>query len=433
MTTPILQEFLRLRLLDIGPEDSRLKKLKEAASGLAEEFVAAPESAMPMLLAAWDPTVGEDVTLLKIGSSVESHWPTFRSAFQGEPITLYRAIALEALSEVVEREPSIAIAVHYVGKNLLPYIPVGKEASVLGGLLVRASEVVDGILDETWAFSSQQFVPKSLSLPKPTARKKASKDYFTPRIEAAVGPHKRDNTATESPNPHFPNSGAPWAHDFSDRITPILLELHDSAANVAATAYTETNAAVLAAVQDVVGEVSEWMVPKTEHLNRMTSLLWWRQASYSESACKAYRALSPELRAIYMALDLARMLPAVYPNAVESFLTEAVLGFSADRSVPSPQVTMSALFNILADSKEMPLSAAIAQFSSRHGERRLMLQIANASNFGDGFSPSSLGIDANLALPMEQWAVWLLREIKALDALAEARLSELGQKNSNQG
>jgi len=413
LTTPILQEFLRLRLLDIGPHDDRLAKLADVAQELSASFAASPRNALPVFLAAADPNVEADAALLGLSAVMERHWPTYRSAFKGEPITLYRAVALEAIAQAVELQPGLAIAVFLVSRNILPHMAVGNEATIFAMLGQMAEQQVKGAVALSWDTSVE---PPSLEMPPlaQVASKKVNKEVVAKRVTAASGLHGRDGVALENANAQWPNSGAGWSYDFAERMSDLLVELHDSAAASSATAKGKADAAVGAAITDMLGQMSAWVVGQSERLNRVTGLVWWRQALHSESANMAYRALPRELVPVHMAIDVASMLPVVYPVSLESFLAESVLALQnvEDRDEP---IKMSSLHELITNPAQVKLPEALASVAGGGAGRLLLVQSALRHN--GSFAASSLGLADDFQLPPAQWAIWILREIKALTAI----------------
>ena len=133
----------------------------------------------------------------------------------------------------------------------------------------------------------------------------------------------------------------------------------------------------------------------------VTSLLWWRQALYSESAEQPYRDLHPTDVVVHAVVDLSTLIPAAYERALESFLMEAILSlFPAQDEITECELLkvapkVASVLNVAAESKAPSglLLSAIAQNDAA------ATAIVRAS------------------LPPQKWAVWLLRELMALRTL----------------
>ena len=416
MTTSLLQEFLRTRLLDIGPEDSRLEKLEETCSELAQVYASDPQSSLPPLLAAWDPSAGEDPSLLEIATVLQGHWPTFRGAFSGEPLTLYRAVVLESVMRAMDSQASLAVAVSLIAANVLPQLKVGQEARILEMLVARADALTSERLGQAWPNqdSATNLAPLSV-LPMGSLKKTDGSAWFA-QVSAASGPGTNKTGVTlVNPNPHWTNQPTHWSYEFADRMAPILANVHDNAAantlKVAGTAFK--------ALADAVGaKFNEFLEAEQARSNQRdvaSRLLWWRQSLYSKTAEKPYRKLPWALVVWHMALDISDLLPEVYPRAVESLLFEAVraaTGVQADS-----EVTLKELLQV--DGATSQLAQLEWLKEQRTSVSRTLLVQALANSYAAGtHEPAMLGVDAEVRMLPGDWAIWLLREIKALEALA---------------
>lgn len=417
MQSNILQDFLRLRLLDIGAEDTRLEKLGSACEELAQRYAVKPSAALTPLLAAWDPTAGEDPALLAVGQVVQNHWPTYRGAFQSEPLTLYRAIILEAIMRAMERQGTLAVAVHLLGANILPYLKVGREQEPLSKLLDRAKAISSTRLAEQWPAQSEAAPVAPFQMPEIPGLEEIDADTWLAQVAAAAGPNtNKPDVALTDPNPQWPNSATNWAYAFADRMAHILADVHDKAA----TAATSVNAQALKALGEAVSTKLNQLLTtesaRATQLRTSSRLIWWRQALYSETAARPYRKLAPHLIALHMALDLAELLPEVYPPAVESLLYEAV------RAATGPKCVEELSLNELLEAQwQSPQLASISTMQKRRTtpvSRPLFIQaLANSCASGKSELPQ-LGVAPDTKLELGDWAIWLLREVKALDAVS---------------
>jgi len=417
MPSSVLQEFLNLRLLDIGAEDSRLEKLNEAADELAQSFVNTPKDAVAPLLAAWDPSAGADPALTAIGVVLQSHWPTFRGAFPDEPLTLYRAIVLEAVARAMEQQTVLAIAVNFIGGNVLPHLNVGQEERILSNLMGQAKAVADRRLAEVWPPHSQNDPVAPFELPALPAPKKTDANAWFPQVAAAAGPStNKAGVSLNAPNPHWTNQPQHWSWEFADRMAPLLAELQDmataAAVKISAGALKSLGNAIGAKINDFLGTEQA----RSNHLQNSSRLLWWRQALYSETADSPYRKLHPAVAALHMAYDLAELLPVVYPPAVESLLFEAVKAATGARA--EEEVAIGELLEAQRQHTQGNDSPWLAEQQTPAGSRSLLVQALANSTAAKKTELPKLGIDPDTKLSLADWAIWLLREVKALDSLS---------------
>lgn len=418
METSVLQEFLNLRLLNIGADDSRLEKLDKACNELAQQYAAEPKVAVAVLLAAWDPAAGPDSALVAIGELLQKHWPTFRGAFQNEPLTLYRAIVLEAVMRAMDQQSTMAVAISLVGANVLPYLNVGQEERVLSKILNRAQGITSELLSKLWSYRNEPVKIAALEIPSVPALKKIDPAAWFPQVAAATAQNtNKVDLALNDANPYWPHQNPQqWAHAFVERMAPIFADVHDKAA--AAGSRTST-AALKAFGESLTMKLNEFLSETASRANQLTTssrLLWWRQALYSETAAEPYRKLSAPLVTLHMALDLADLLPEVYPPAVESLLFEAVR--AAVGAHGEEEIAMSDLLDAQRRSSRIVANRWLQEQRTTSGGRDLFVQaLANSCATGKAELPQ-LGVDPNTKMALGDWAIWLLREVKALNALS---------------
>lgn len=417
MQINVLQDFLNLRLLNIGADDSRLEKLGEACHELAQQYAAEPKVAMASLLAAWDPSAGPHPMLVAIGELLQKHWPTFRGAFQDEPLTLYRAIVLDAVMRAMEQQGTLAVAVSLVGANVLPHLNVGQEERILSKILERAQSITSERLTQRWPTQIAPAPVAPLKLPALPVLKNTDPNAWLPQVAAAAGPStNKPEIAITNPNPHWSNQPQHWSYDFADRMAPILADVHDKAANAA----IKTSAQALKALSDsVVTKLNDFLHSEQARSNQLTTssrLLWWRQALYSETAAAPYRELEAPLMALHMALDLADLLPEVYPPAVESLLFEAVRAVAG--ALSGEHVAMKELLDTQRQSTRVAGNEWLKEQHTPSGWRSLFIQtLANSCAAGTA-ELSQICVVPETKMALGDWAIWLLREAKALDALS---------------
>ncbi|MGX9784441.1 GTPase-associated system all-helical protein GASH [Janthinobacterium lividum] len=417
METRVLQDFLSLRLLNIGAEDSRLEKLLSACHELAQQYGADPKAAVASLLAAWDPAAGPHQSLLDIGELLQKHWPTFRGAFQDEPLTLYRAIILEAVMQAMEQQGTLAVAVSLIGANVLPHLNVGQEEQILSKILERARKITSERVERLWPKQSKPVTSAAFKAPAIAALKATEPTTWHTQVAASAGPTKRDQTSLPNANPHWSHQPQNWSYDFADRMAPILADVHDKAANAALKASTQ---ALKALGDSIVAKLNDFLSSeqtRSNQLNISNKLLWWRQALYSETASTSYRQLALPVVAIHAALDVAHLLPEVYPPAVESLVIEAVLAVAGSKN--EELISTKDLLNILMQSPGVPDNQWLQEQRTASGGRSLFIQaLANSSASGKA-ELSQMSIAGDVEMTLAAWTVWLLREVKVLDALAK--------------
>jgi hypothetical protein len=269
MQISVLQDFLNLRLLNIGADDSRLEKLSEACDELGQQYAVQPKVAMEPLLAAWDPNAGPNPALIAIGELLQDHWPTFRGAFQDEPLTLYRAIVLEAVMRAMDQQETMAIAVSLVGANVLPHLNVGQEERILSRILERARSITSERLSRLWPAQAEPAPVAPLKLTAPSALKNTDPNAWFPQVAAAAGSGtNKSGVSLDNPNPYWSNQQQHWSYEFADRMAPILADVHDKAANAALKA---TAQALKALGDSVVTKLNDFLRSEQARSNQLNS------------------------------------------------------------------------------------------------------------------------------------------------------------------
>lgn len=417
MGTSLLQEFLSSRLLDIGAEDSRLDKLESTCSELSQIYATNPQSALPPLLAAWDPSADADPSLLEIATVLQGHWPTFRGAFSGEPLTLYRAVVLESVMRAMELQATLAVAVSLIAANVLPQLKVGREAPILAILIGRAEALAAERLGQAWPqqdVAAAKLAP--LAVPPMNSLKKIDDSTWFAQVAAASGQStNRSGVTLSNPNPYWTNQPQHWSWEFADRMAPILAEVHDKAAGNALRVAGTAVKSLADAVATKLDEFLEAEQVRRDQREVASGLLWWRQSLYSETAEKPYRKLPVALVVWHMALDISDLLPEVYPRAVESLLFESV--HAATGAQGDSEISLKELLQVHGVTSQLAqLEWLNKQRTS--SSRTLLVQALANSYAAQRLELAKLGMDAELRMLPGDWAIWILREIKALDTLA---------------
>jgi hypothetical protein len=115
-----------------------------------------------------------------------------------------------------------------------------------------------------------------------------------------------------------------------------------------------------------------------------------------------------------MALDVSDLLPEVYPPAVESLLFEAVR--AAAGAEGGTELTMSELLGVNGQTTQLANLQWLKE--QRTTASRSLLVQALANSFAAGHpEPPKLGIGADTKMLPGDWAIWILREVKAVNAL----------------
>lgn len=417
----VLQTFLNNRLLEaIGPDDSRLERLRSAAADLAEKLREDPYKTLAWTVAALNPRASGSIPAFEeVGLSLASHWPTYGNLFPGTPVTIFRAMLLTALSAVIDEDERVAFAFALVSRNLLPHLELGVEARAIQPMVDAAEESARRAVATEWGLGTDGLENAEFEMPEIGGESaKIARPWLQGLIEGAVGPtNVKGEAAGKNPNPHLPNTPEVWTHEFAPRMTVAVAGAIDAGVDALRKKGEDAAKTFATAVQDYVQAVVERMAAKARATDRKVGLLWWRQALYSSELNVGYRTLPVPEAAVQMALDLHRQLPAFHPTSVEHFLRESI----AEASTGSPR--KKALVDLVkAIAHDEALRDRISSLPNRidsDGPGLLLSHLVDAKAAGaDALSvEAATGIIGDVQLTAADLAVIVFRELQACSAL----------------
>ena len=409
MQTDILHRFLDNRLFDIGPEDERLTRLRTAAKTVAASIAGNPARVPSVAMVAFDPKVpADDPVMNDVATAVSESWTTYTSVFADRPVVVFRAVLLEALRQSQEESTEIAGAVGLTARNMLPLLDLGLEKSVWADLTARSEELMAVKAAENWAVDIAQ-APEAKAIPSPAKLGKLDRKVLLAKVEAAVGPTNEKGEPLTNPNAHWPNQGQPWSHLFAPRLATAIADSIDGIAETVASARSQTDAAMLRAMQEFVTSVVPDFLRVGRAMERRLDLLWWRQSMYSNAAGRSYRSMKPEAAAVQMAVDLFASTPPLGPRSVEFFLREAVAEAIADGKGQVGSMTFRQVATSKAIKSEVAVGSPANSFAAGPGRRPLTSLLFGAG----GETEEALGVPSAHKIRLDELAVWVLREMQA--------------------
>jgi hypothetical protein len=442
VATDILIRFLGAGLINVGGDDAKLERLKSTSASLATALKNAPSKAASFALIAFDPEAPADDPVIKEAvEALQKHWATYVNTFSGTPVTVIRAMLLDALAQAAAADDKVGVAFVNSARNVLPYMEADNEGGVWTEVVTEIEQRVDARAESEWA------TPDSISAPPltyvaPAAVKvvaspaNINSGVVTKKIEAAVGPQNAAGQAT-SGNPNWPNQGAPWAMQFAAKLSEVLIENFVALSKGAAIAPIDLSGPLEGLAQVVSTYVEETLKAvscATAGLQRRVNLIWWKETLYSPSARFSYRDMPTSTAAALMAFDLHQQVPTFSPASVAAFLHEAVLGLPSLH--PGKARPIRDLLNEAIDCDELaPLREAAARLFSEPVGRGPLLGIlghgAGRQPLCDGKFRAQVGIPAATPLTVPEWATWLFRELQAARAAQQrSEAKKRGRKPS---
>lgn len=428
MATDILIRFLGAGLINVGGDDTKLEKLQETSSDLSESLKQTPSKAASFSLIAFDPEAPEnDPVINEAIEALQNRWPTFVNTFARTPITVIRAILLDALTKAAADDENIGLAFVTSARNVLPFMEAGNESAIWGDAVKEIEKQVNARAEADWA-TPESINVSAIKYSAPAtiniSQKKVvvDKKALATRVMAASGPTNASNQPTQG-NQNWPHSNPQaWANEFATRMADAIGGVIDSVMSEAQIAPVDLSVPLKdlsSAVSKHVDETLKAVSVATAGLQRRTNLIWWKETLFSPSIQGSYRDLPCPAAAALMAFDLFQQVPTFSPGSVAAFLHEAVLNLpscEADKEWPLIDLMREALE---AD-QLTPLRETAKQLISETTGRGPILGILM-----HGISVPTLdaekfrvlvGVPAATPLTAPQWATWIFRELQAARA-----------------
>ena len=436
MNDDVLLKFLNKRLIDVGGDDNKLKHLKQTAADLAGILEETPAKACRFALVAFDPHVpATDPTVIEVEDALRKRWQTYVNTFSDTPVTVFRAMLLDALISACGRNDTVAAAFVASARNALPFMEVGDEQELWADIVADIEERVEERAEKEWA------TPASLSVPdikfKSTSEaevritsKKLNASGLKPKFDAAAGPLATDPDGTQrntDGNPYWSHEHPhQWVYEFGTRTADTIAETINraigglSVEGLDLPRYTQE---IGGAISDHLTTTLQAVSTATAGLQRRTNLLWWKEALFSPSARVSYRELSLTDAAALMAFDMHQQIPTFSPASVAAFLRETVVSLpkldledtSSLRDLVEKTRNTDVLSQLRTEAAKLAgAPAGRCSILAAIGHPDAMLQIDD-TGFRD-----RIGVKPDTALSLPDWSVWVFRELQAARAVAEA-------------
>jgi len=385
----ILQRFLSAKLFDVGGDDSRLAKLREAASDLSEQIKTTQQRLIGLTMVAIDAkTPANNPILLDIAKLLEKRWHSYAGAFSDSSLpVVMRAIVLEALGQSIGAD-AVALSVATTARNLLPHLGSPSDRELWIELIEEADRRLETRARREWALPSAASAaqPAPELPPPPRAQGTVLKrDGLVEKITAASGPSDVNGAALAGGNPYAPNQGQPWSNEFAPRASKAIADAIDTMAH----GITErVNAAlaeqsVASALVEHSGRVAESLAQTTTGLERRTSMLWWKEALYSPAVDASYRDMGLVEAAAWAAVDVVDMTGPYAPRMAEAFLVETLRMLDPTEAM-RPLALASLIDNLAQDGSPRgdSLRVRLSEVPSSAGRTPLASLVAAAQPIG---------------------------------------------------
>ena len=436
MNDDVLLRFLNKGLINVGGDDEKLRHLRETAGDLCRILEGTPAKASPFALVAFDSdTPATDPTIVEVADALRDRWETYVNTFDGPPVTVFRAMLLDALLRACERDDTVAVAFVASARNVLPFVEVGGEGEIWADVVGEIERKVETRAEMEWATPALISVPDLRFEPPSSVEIRVSSEktnatVLRQKLRAAAGPKSTNSdgkTVDTSGNPHWPqDTSGYWINEFGTMAAEAVGE----AINRTIGSLSVEGFDLPAFTGDMMRVMSKHMTTTlqavsnaTTGLQRRTNLLWWKEALFSPSARMSYREMSTFDAAVMMAFDMHRHIPTFSPASVAAFLRETVISLPTidqEQSFPIRElVEKTRRAGVLAElrteaGKLVPVPAGRSSILGLIGHPDAMPQI------DDGGFRNLVGVKPHTTLTLPDWSVWMFRELQAARAIAEA-------------
>lgn len=226
MSDSVLLRFLSGGLINVGGDDTKLKKLQETSQGVAGILKKHPSKVPNYSLIAFDPEAPPDdpVTLEVLGILKEA-WPTYVNTFASTPIQVLRAIVLDALVSSAQEDERVAVAVAACARSVLPFMETGNEFSIWVDIVDKIEDSVDRRAEEEWstpanidipAFAANAIAPIKVGNSAVKIDREALKQQFSSAAQTVGGYN------VHNPMPWVQNFASVLADPISEALTRSL-------------------------------------------------------------------------------------------------------------------------------------------------------------------------------------------------------------------
>lgn len=428
MAQEFLMRFLEIGAFSLNSDDTKLEKLRTTAKDLSAALRKAPSKTVSFTMVAADPSISStDPVVEEAMMALRKRWETVANAFTGRPVTVLRAVLLDAIVQAARDDDAIAVAFVNTARNALAYAETADEAPIWREAVYEIETKVDARAEAEWA------TPEMISVEplKYTAPPTGAAEFEAPTIErsdlqakilSAAGP----GGAVQPVNQYWPhNQPQQWAQDFAKLMTSAIADAIDAVAAELAPSPVDLSKPLSSLAKAVNTHVEAALTSfggATTGLQRRTNLLWWKEALYSPSAHESYLEMPVFQASALMALDLHAQVPTFSPASVSAFLKEAIRCLPAEpRSKDSGQRDVAALVRDATTAAFMqPFRTVAAEYVPAPIGRGPLLSLIGHGQDPVASEAASLralgGVDGSTTMTAAEWGVFLFRELQAARA-----------------
>ena len=436
MQEDVLLRFLGKGLINVRGDDDKLGHLRRTAVDLSGALRETPAKATPFALVAFDPHVPvTDPTIIQVEEALRNRWQTYVNTFSGTPVTVLRAMLLDALVRACEQDDVVAVAFVASARNVLPFTEANGEQEIWNETVVEIERKVEERAEREWATPASITIP-DLRFDSPSAAeigirtRKTQPATLSPKFRAAAGPQSIDPNGSQidtQGNPYWPQSNAGhWAHEFGTRAAQTVAEAINRAVGGLSLEGFDLPGIIGEMTTAFSGHLAttlEAVSQATAGLQRRTNLLWWREALFSTTAGVSYREMPTCDAAVLMAFDMYRHIPTFSPASVSAFLRETVIALPTmdqEQEFPIRQLVERARDTRVLNDLRAEASNLVAAPEGRGSILGLIGHSEAVAQIDHGRFRDLVGVRPDTMLTLPDWSVWMLRELQAARATADS-------------
>lgn len=439
MGQEFLLKFLEIGAIDLKGDDAKLDKLRSTAKDLSATLRKVPSKTVNFTMVAADPNIAAtDPTVDEAMTSLRKQWETVANAFSGRPVSILRAILLDAVVQAARSDDAIAVAFVNTARNALAHAETSDEAEIWREAVSEIETKVDARAEAEWATPEMvtvdplQYTPPA---PVPTNFEAPTVDpsALQAKIHSAAGPWGSEPRNQYAPN----NNPQHWALDFSKKMSVAIAEALDEMATELVPAPQDLSGPLSTLAKAVTAHVDKALVSfsgATAGLQRRTNLLWWKEALYSPSAHASYLDLPPFEASALMALDLHEQVPTYSPASVSAFLREAIRCLPAEKDDQGngERDVASLVRDARTTAFMQPFRALAAQYAPAPVGRGPLLSLIGYPQDSGAVEATPLralsGVDASTKMTPSDWGTYLFRELQAARATSDSSTKRARKK-----
>lgn len=412
MTDTIFSQYQRKSLLpSLGGDDTIFAKLQDAAKALAKDLSENRSKIPTYALVAFDNQITEnEPVLLEVETKIQGHWQMIRSQFTDMPISLYRAIILQAFEHLITddkfEEDNFSTIIYLTLNDVFPHINVTQqERNILTAFLQRVGDMGEERAIAEWS------VDKSVSeIAMPNLE-------IETQTESIIITKEEVNKAIYEPPQQSYNStiAFAWATAFYNKANLGLANLLTEKLGDQSTALDESINEIQTELNTFFKSLNKNLQRALEHniqsaiaVEQRSQLLWWKETMYSRKLRKSYRKLSQLECAVAMAVDLYEILPAIYPISVDYILREAFWQIHGNEN----EIILIDFLNEINDSKNESFLKNYFNETKVHTGRTdlvsFLKRIIHSKMNLEKELPASIGIPSSTKMTYDDISVWIL-------------------------